>query len=76
MLAQRLVSYQGAVAAGAVPGDVAASQPQEESMPDRYVTPSAEAPPLTQEQLVAMFGSAPMIGQEVGLFSIAKVGDE
>jgi hypothetical protein len=75
MLAHRLVSYQGAVFAAALPQDQAASQAASNGSHLPSAAPDAETPALTVEQINAMFGAAPEVGQEVGLFEIGRMTD-
>lgn len=75
------MSYNGAVFASAIPGDVETARQQEapeaqapqQSDPRASSAPSADVPPLTREQLAAMYRPAPAIGQDVGLFEIAEM---
>ncbi|MHB1957082.1 MAG: hypothetical protein ACYCOU_25480 [Sulfobacillus sp.] len=72
LLAHRLVSYQGAVFASALPLDEEATVRESPEL-TASVAPPPEAGAMTREQLSAIFGAAPGIGQEVGLFEIGQV---
>jgi hypothetical protein len=80
MLAERLVTYDGAVRAAHIIQQMEEkpSAPQGPSYDPSVPTghseaPPADAPALTKEQLTAMFGPAPSIGQDVGMFEIGNV---
>jgi hypothetical protein len=72
MLAHRLVSYQGAVFASSIPGDMEAAEIETQArVPSE--APAPNVPALTQAQLAAVSSAQPAIGQEVGLFEIAEM---
>jgi hypothetical protein len=70
MLAQRLASYSGAVLAAVMEERSPGGEPVERAFSE---IPDADTPGLTREQLITSFGSAPGIGQDVGLFDIAEM---